>query len=564
MLTIKQPAQYGYKSVHDLPTPPSTSRPSPPLTYEDHISRSSSSNAIPRSSTSPSSQPMSAPLRGLPPPAAIGLSHQAPPPPPPPGHQQHHPQQQQHQQPQPHQQQQPPPPQQQAHQGPPPTHSQAPAPHPPSSSQSQYFSQLPPPPPWQQGSDEPWRNWLHAKGEEERRRQEEEKRRQEEERTRQETLKLEQRRVEQDMLRQSLSGGVPPSLVPVLFVAMGGSGGPSMNQAAILDWVQQHFLQQQQPGQHSQILAPQQGTVSPNHRRDSQPQGYGQYPPSVVPSTPGSAPTQSFGGYPSSPRARGQSLSIARPMGAGPSSNLPSLNTGLPPGQSGPPTTMAAHPTHPQSGPAQQQQQQQQEAQGSPIYFHHWQPPTTQGSSSNQPTTPSVGESPKKRKATGPQPGPPMTQQRLRSPPFVHPGPSAIANPPPGRRRGGHSRQRSDLSSYRGGSSRGGASHRVASPIGLGGSGSGGFSREGTSEPSRHHEQQQQHQLSSHAPGRASAHSVSSLLSSDHLSPQSAPYLPPPPPSHHHQQHAPSMQSPHQLADEQPRGGGMKHDRDNE
>jgi hypothetical protein len=60
-----------------------------------------------------------------------------------------------------------------------------------------------------------------------------------------------------------------------------------------------------------------------------------------------------------------------------------------------------------------------------------------------------VGESPRKRKAAGTQPAapPPSQHPRLRSPPLtLHSG--TLSNPPPGRRRG-HSRQRSDLSSYR-------------------------------------------------------------------------------------------------------------------
>jgi hypothetical protein len=106
-----------------------------------------------------------------------------------------------------------------------------------------------------------------------------------------------------------------------------------------------------------------------------------------------------------------------------------------------------------------------------------------------------IVDSPRKRKATGPQqPAPaPSTQARTRSPPF-----GQLSNPGPNRRRG-HSRQRSDISSYR--SSRGSrgevfGSYRGTSPTGLAGS------REGTvAEPSYI------------GPARSSAHSVSSLLS---------------------------------------------------
>ena len=60
------------------------------------------------------------------------------------------------------------------------------------------------------------RHWLAAKAEEDKRKQEEEK-------TRQESLRLEQRRIEQSMLRESLQGGVPPQLVPMIYAGMGGA-----------------------------------------------------------------------------------------------------------------------------------------------------------------------------------------------------------------------------------------------------------------------------------------------------------------------------------------------------
>ncbi|KZL66046.1 hypothetical protein CI238_06239 [Colletotrichum incanum] len=398
MLTVKQPTHYGYKSVHDLPTPPSTSRPSPPLAYQDHPSHKLLPS-IPRSH-SPPGQPMSAHHRGLPPPAAMTLppqpshSSSAPPPPPPPAPQ---------------------------------SIGQAPSIH------SHAMGQLPGPPPQWHGAEESMRSWLAAKTEEERRRQEEEK-------TRQESLRLEQRRIEADMLRTSLNGGIPPPIVPLVFAGMGGGVPP-----AALEWAQQFLAQQGQQPQHPQLL-PSQGPLSPDHRRDSHSQSYGQY--AGVPSTPSSAPgPHGFPGYPGSPqRGRATTLSstgsVSRPLG---SSNLPSLNTNVP--HSGPPgsSTLQSQQQH----PAAQSAQTQQEAQPSPsIYFHHWHPPTSQaGGGSTQPATPS-GESPRnKRKATGPQQAPPPPiQQRLRSPPFH--GGSTLGNPPPGRRRG-HSRQHSDISSYR-------------------------------------------------------------------------------------------------------------------
>jgi hypothetical protein len=339
MLTIKQPVHYGFKSVHDLPTPPSTSRPSPPLVFQDFVQKKPLP-AVPRS-ISPPGQPMSAPHRGLPPPAAMTLaqppaqgatSHPVPPPGPPLG-------------------QAPPPP-----------------PQPP---QSQLLGQLPAPPQWQ-GSEEPMKAWLMAKAEEE-------KRKAEEERTRQETLRLEQRRTEHDILRTSLQGGIPPPMVPMVFAGMGGGNLPQ----AALEMAQQFMYSQAQQAAPQQLLAG--GPVSPDHRRDSQAQAYVQYTGSVgVPSTPGSAqaPQSAFmGGYPGSPtRARG--FSVGAPAGRPVlSSNLPTLNTNVPGG----PGTQSAMQSHPGISSAQQ------EPQPSPsIYFHHWQPPTSQTSqsSSNHPGTP--------------------------------------------------------------------------------------------------------------------------------------------------------------------------------
>ncbi|KAJ5717499.1 hypothetical protein N7488_003145 [Penicillium malachiteum] len=79
---------------------------------------------------------------------------------------------------------------------------------------------LPPPPSQWQGT-EPMQQWLLAKTEEDRRSQEEEK-------TRQETLRLEQRRIEQMILIESLRAGVPPPMVPLIFAAMHSSGAGNL------------------------------------------------------------------------------------------------------------------------------------------------------------------------------------------------------------------------------------------------------------------------------------------------------------------------------------------------
>lgn len=480
---------------------------------------------IPRSH-SPPSQLMSGSHRGLPPPSAMGLGQPLPP-----GVGSHL----------------PPPPGSSIGQGTP-----APPPPPPQALQQQglgqHLGQLPPPPGWQ-GSEESMRAWLQAKAEEE-------KRKQEEERTNQERLRLEQRRTEYDILRASLQGGIPPPMVPVVFAGMGGGNLPP----SALEWAQQFTYSQAQHGPPQQLLP---GPTSPEHRRDSQAQAYGHYPGSGgVPSTPGSAQGVHggfVGSYPSSPPARTRGYTMpssgSRPLGG---SGLSSLNTSVLPSSGG----AAAAQSHPGIASAQQHEPQQSPS----IYFHMWQPPTSQGSQSgsNQPATPSVGESPRKRKATGPQQAapPPSTQQRYRSPPFAHSAGSALSNPPPGRRRG-HSRQTSEASTYRG---RGRAetigSTRGMSPLAPSGPSSARGTGRGSAEPSAYSQQQA-------TQARSTAHSVSSLLSSDDPSAQTAQYPPAPAANTRGQQgRGDSRQNSPHSGDERSRVGGAgsagPRERDNE
>ncbi|KAH7250111.1 uncharacterized protein BKA55DRAFT_594268 [Fusarium redolens] len=337
MLTVKQPPTYGYKSVHDLPTPPSTSRPSPPLIY-----RESANNSLPVAyrGHSPPSQPMSAPHRGLPPPAAMTLPPQQPPAAgaPPSAHLPPHP---------------PPPPPPQPSLGP------------PGHQQRDSWDQLPAPPQQWQGAEESMRHWLQARAEED-------KRKQEEERTRQESLRLEQRKVEMDMLRTSLQAGIPPPMVPLVFAGMGGGG---VAPQAALEWAQQ-FMPPGQAPPRAQIM-PAQWPVSPEHQRESQTQSHTHAQHPGIPSA--STPAAGYVYPPSPSRPRGQTVSgaIGRPMGM---STLPSLNTNVPQSAHAPP------PMH-----SHQHPHMQQEPQSSPsIYFHHWQPPTSQASgSSNRPGSPS-------------------------------------------------------------------------------------------------------------------------------------------------------------------------------
>lgn len=344
MLTVKQPTTYGYKTVHDLPTPPSTSRPSPPPSYHE-----SSQRSLPPlgRSYSPPTQQMAAPHRGLPPPAAMTLSHA------PPTTAQSHPHhlgQHGHAQPQP-------------------------PSHPPQTHQTgQPWSALPAPPRDWQGAEDSMKNWLQAKTEEE-------KTKQEEERTRQETLRLEQRKIEADMLRASLGGGIPPPMVPLVFAGM-GSGGV-IPQAA-LDWAQQYFANGQ--ATHHPQLMPPQGPVSPEHHREHS--AHGQYPGQFPTSGSAPAPTQAASGYgaqPGSPtRARSQTMStvMSRPGAGG--AAMVGVNTNVAPGTNAGSNQLASAQADPSPS----------------LFFHHWQPPSSQGgsgTSTNRPGTPS-GSSKTKRK----------------------------------------------------------------------------------------------------------------------------------------------------------------------
>lgn len=356
---------------------------------------------------------------------------------------------------------------------------------------SQPMGSLPPAPSQWQGAEDGMKNWLAAKAEEEKRRQEEEK-------TRQEDLRVQQRQIEQSMLRESLQGGVPPHLIPMIFAGMGGGSLASIN----ADLLREHQLDLQAAQRQAQAQA--QSQLSPELRRETrligqgQPGAYGgqpQTPQTVLPPTavlPGqplpsqtqhSAFSQSpYAAGSMSPRARAaQQPHIGAPTSAPrppPQSQLPRL------------TTNELHIQQPPAAPSnvqpmQQNQTSQQEQQSSPsIYFHHWVPPNTQPekpSSGNPPATPSgkykaspsslsrqraashasdpdYTSSPKKRKAQGghPAPPPPTTApQSYTSPSFSHVSTSSASTP--GRR--GHTRARSDAST-RGAEGRSGALSR--------------------------------------------------------------------------------------------------------
>jgi hypothetical protein len=316
------------------------------------------------------------------------------------------------------------------------------------------------------------KNWLAAKAEEEKRRQEEEK-------TRQESLKLEQRKVEQSMLRDSIQGGVPPHLVPIIFAGIGG--GNLANISA--EWIQQYTATVQAAHQQAQVQAQAQAQLSPDMRRDARligqpssavfgPQSQSSQPilpPTAVlpgqPLPPHSQQAPSGYGGMMSPRARasttsgilGPPASVPRPMAQ---SQLPRLSTN------------EMNTQQPNTGSSSAQQSAQQEQSSPSIYFHHWVPPSSsnqeKSSSGNPPATPSgkykaspiyqprpratshasdleYTSSPKKRKAQGPHPPPPpptSAPHPITSPSFSHVSTSSTSTP--GRR--GHARGRSDAS----------------------------------------------------------------------------------------------------------------------
>ncbi|KAI9666410.1 MAG: hypothetical protein M1821_004346 [Bathelium mastoideum] len=260
---------------------------------------------------------------------------------------------------------------------------------------SQSFNQMPAPPSQWQGAEESMRNWLVAKAEEDKRKQEEEK-------TKQETIRLDQRKIEQSMLRESLSGGIPQHLIPIIFAGIGGGNLSS----ASMEGLQQYMAQiqaQQPPPPPQPIPGPQ---TSPEARRETrminppQPSAYNvapQQPPQQAlpagPILPGQPMPQGAPGYPlggASPSNRARASSLA---GAPTSAPRPPAHSALPRLTT---NEMQIHQPPASQGVHQLQQaassNQQEPAASSPsIYFHHWVPPAsqTEKASDKQPSTPS-------------------------------------------------------------------------------------------------------------------------------------------------------------------------------
>lgn len=422
LLTLKPTTQhaFGHGGPHAYPTPQ-------PSSNSSYFSPSGASPSLP---PLPDKSPrrMSTPHRGLPPPSAMTLPN--------------------------------------------------PERNPPSNNLSSMVQLPAAPPSWQawQGADESMRNWLRAKSEEDRRKQEEEK-------TRQEGLRLEQRRIEQTMLRESLSGGVPPYMVPLVFAGMGGANMAN----ASLEWTQQYMAQlfqqqaqfQQQQQQQQQLQqqhsVQSQARTSPEQPQSSrmiagpQPNPYGAQQMQVQqsPSQPLQTQSQNNTGFiPSyqAPRSQPPPLQAAPPTSAPKFSNatssaLPRLNTVDMQIQAPPSGPLPAQHTLQQAQNVQQPDQQSSPS----IHFHHWVPPNSQNTTKDPPTpsTKSTHESPfsqsasshlrseyqhspKKRKTTG------STQAGSSTVPNTSPSFSQTSSGSTSGRRRGHSRQRSDTSSRAG------------------------------------------------------------------------------------------------------------------
>ncbi|KAI5364145.1 hypothetical protein Slin14017_G061090 [Septoria linicola] len=326
---------------------------------------------------------------------------------------------------------------------------------PPTSLGSQ-LGAIPDPPRQWAGQEDHMRNWLAAKAEEDKRKQEEEK-------TRQETLRLEQRKIESDMLRESLRAGVPPAMVPMIYAGIGGGNLFNIS----MDWLQQ-YASQLQVSQQQQL----QQQPSPDMRRDGRligppvpaPFPTAQHPQhqqvlhtqsTAEPVAPPGPLQTTFSAYQPSPgrhQQQQQQQHTSAPRTAA-HTQLPRLTTNEMYVHQPPPPSGTSHPLQ------QSQTVHQDQATSSPsIYFHHWVPPS-ESKSSQQPQTPATKsdqisapssnlrdhdykDSPRKRKAQGDhQAAPP----RSAGPQYTSPSFSTTSS---SSRQGGrgHARTRSNAS----------------------------------------------------------------------------------------------------------------------
>ncbi|PKY08563.1 hypothetical protein P168DRAFT_323672 [Aspergillus campestris IBT 28561] len=271
-------------------------------------------------------------------------------------------------------------------------------------------------------------------------RAEEDRRRQEEERTRQETLRLEQRRVEQSMLRDSLQAGVPPHMVPLIFAGLNpGAAAPTL-----LEWSHPYppqltptarapaappslSLSPRSPPRRSSHLRRESRSALPHHTYPGPP------PPPVrapgvllsqpLSSSTAVSPTPSSLGRPTPAGGAPESRAGSRaPSTDGPAPSRPinlshvhyAPGSSVPSTHSSPGPADSAHPR--QSPPA--------------LYFHHWVPPGHSlphpPSGRTHPESPGTSSSRRfehpsspgrKRKASGPHPPVPPPSMRLSASP---------------------------------------------------------------------------------------------------------------------------------------------------
>lgn len=304
-------------------------------------------------------------------------------------------------------------------------------------------------------------------------------------------MRGETKRVELEMMREALNKGVPPPLVPLMFL------GPTLK-ASSGEWVNEYlaqqlgiFQQQQQPhpGAPRHPGSPPPGHVLRRETRSIQ-QMHPQAPaPAMGPPTTNSQttymPYQPTAGPMPRPGHQGHSPVQTQlpPQQAPPQQrqSLPRINTNemqpLPPNVTmqipmGPPSQQShgAPPPPPPPPPSSAQAPPQQQPEV--IFFHHWQPPNTQSASGSSsaaqatvspqrqqldspfshhppPNALSSGQdfsgSPKKRKNTSSQPQqpPPVTSQPFSPKAAGAPSPAASVTAS-SRARRAHSRQRSD------------------------------------------------------------------------------------------------------------------------
>ncbi|KAH6668324.1 hypothetical protein B0J14DRAFT_159592 [Halenospora varia] len=191
---------------------------------------------------------------------------------------------------------------------------------------SQPIGQLRAPQQWQ-GAEEPMWSWLNA-------RIEEYKQKQEEEKTRQELLRLEQRRIEQDMLWAALTGGIPPYMIPTVFAGVGGGNLPNASlELAQRSMAQGHHPPQQQLLQRQQLLSAQAQASLERQRSESllPSQRYvpQQHPMPVPPprAVQNSGSQSDYQTLPASPSGQSHQPQ-GSPARSPPTSHLPELNTG--------------------------------------------------------------------------------------------------------------------------------------------------------------------------------------------------------------------------------------------